>query len=72
MSGVVVCGGEPRKAFPCEAGWFSGPATPALRIQRSISRGRAGDGGTGSERGSGGGRASEVLSRGGEVRRVSE
>lgn len=37
MSGVV-CGGDPRKAFPCEAGWFSGPATPALRIQRSISR----------------------------------
>jgi hypothetical protein len=27
--------------FPGEAGSFSGPATPALRIQRSISRAMA-------------------------------
>jgi len=37
------CGSGPRSVFPLEAGhsWFSGPATPALRIQRSISRAMA-------------------------------
>ena len=73
MSGVVV---DPGECFLVKLEQVVlGPRNAGLANStkhKPSGGGRAGDGGTGSQRGSGCGKVSEVLDRGGEVRRVSE